>query len=73
MYILSLKYTEAGNAYKNLDITSDPSSVGSWVTEVQFLPLHELPQDLMCFTLKDWLTKVRPTLKEGAQYYKDHK
>ena len=73
MYAINLDFQEAGKGLKNLNIRDDASLVGEWVNEVVFMPLEDSPNNLMCFSMEDWLLKVRPKLKEGARYYRDSK
>lgn len=73
MYAISQSFDEAGAGYKNLNIRSKKKYVGEWVTEVEFIPLQDAPNDMMCFSMKNWLTAIKPKLKEGAEYYHDRK
>ena len=72
MYEVSLEFSEVGTGLKNLNIKSEPLTVGEWVSEVEFIPLSEAPDDMMCFTMGDWLIVVKPKLKEGSRYYQDY-
>ena len=74
MYAVSTKYYEAGKAYKNLNIRHDnPTEVGDWTSELEFIPLSSAPENMMCFSMEDWLLIVKPTLREGAQFYQDYR
>ena len=72
MYIINQQYQEAATAFKNLNIRSNPKTVGEWVTTVEYKSLNDVPINLACFSLEDWLKKLKPKLKEGAQYHKDY-
>lgn len=72
MYAISIKYQEAGVAFKNLNIRSKSKHVGEWTTDFIFLPLNEIPENIMCLSMEDWLVIVKPKLKEGAEYYDDY-
>jgi len=72
MYAVGLRFSEAGQGYKNLDITSD-GNVGEWIDEIDFIPLHEAPTNMMCFSMRDWLLQIKPKLIEGNEYYHDRK
>ena len=73
MYAINTAFFEAGTAKVNLNIRSKEDTVGEWVTEIKFVPLNEAPENMMCFSEEIWLTLIRPKLKEGNAYYKDHK
>ena len=71
MYAINTELYEAGKGLKNLNIRSNPDLVGEWIDELDFIPLSKAPTNMMCFSMKVWLKKVRPKLKEGAQQYDD--
>ena len=72
MYAVNQKFNEAGVGFKNLNYKlKDKSKVGEWVTDPAFIPLHEAPNNMMCFSTEDWLKKVKPKLKEAHDYYFD--
>ena len=74
MFAINTKYFEAGFAPKNLNIRSkEPATVGEWTTEVQFIPLENAPENMMCFSMEDWLKIVKPVLKEGSRFYNDYR
>lgn len=56
-----------------LDYKIDRSMVGEWVDPDSLveMPIEECP-DLMGISVEDWLTRVRPKLKEGHDYWKDY-
>jgi len=72
-YSINTEFFEACVARKNFDIRSEPDTVGEFVEEVQFIPLDTAPKNMMCFTMENWLTLIKPKLKEGAQQYKDNR
>ena len=73
MFAVSTKYNEAAKGLKNLDITSEPSDVGEWISPPTFIPLSEAPENMMCTSLESWLIRIKPTLKKGARAYQDTK
>lgn len=52
-----------------LDYKLGHAKVGEWVNvnSLEIIPLESCP-DLVGFSLDHWLTKIKPTLKEGADY-----
>jgi hypothetical protein len=74
MYAINTSHYEAGRGFKNLNIRHKwPTEVGDWTSEVEFIPLETAPENMMCFSMEDWLRVVKPTLREGTQYYLDYK
>ena len=71
MYAVNQKFNEAGTAYKNLNYKLKKKYVGEWVKDPVFIPLHEAPENMMCFSMHDWLKKVKPKLKEAHDAYYD--
>lgn len=70
MYSVNQKFNEAAKAKKNLNYKIPKrKDVGEWIKKPIFIPLHEAPELMMCFSLEDWLTKVKPKLKEAHDYY----
>ena len=41
MYAVGLRFSEAGQGYKNLDITSE-EGIGEWTSEIDFIPLGKI-------------------------------
>lgn len=72
-FAISHTYSEAGKGFKNLNIVSEVSTIGEWVGDIEFIPLEMTPTNMMCFSMETWLKKIKPKLKEGGQYYQDHK
>lgn len=59
-----------------LDYKVEREKVGEWQNiELNIIgPIEEIPEkDLVCVTMNDWLTKVKPTLKKGHDYFVDSK
>lgn len=73
MYALSLEFNEAGFGLKDLNYKNDRTTVGEWVSDLNFTPIQSAPVDLMCFTMHDWLIVIKPKLKEASEYYHDYK
>lgn len=71
MYAVSLRFNEAAKGTKQLNYKAKKESVGEWLKpdELEFLPLHEIPQELQCFSQKTWLKVVKPKLKQGSEFY----
>lgn len=72
MYALSLEFNEAGFGLKDLNYKHDRTTVGEWVSDLNFTPIQSAPTDMMCFTMHDWLLIVKPKLKEASEYYHDY-
>ena len=71
MFAISQKFNTAAVGHKNLNYKLRKSAVGEWVKETEIIPLHEAPNDLMCFSMKTWLKNIKPKLKEASEYYHD--
>ena len=71
MYAINQGLYEAATEYKNLNYKLKKKYVGEWVREPKFIPLNKAPNNLMCFSMNDWLTKVKPKLKEAHDAYYD--
>lgn len=59
-----------------LDYKQPREKVGEWLNiELNILgDIQEIPQrELVCVTTEDWLTKIKPTLKKGSDFYNDYK
>ena len=59
-----------------LDYKQPREKVGEWLNiELNIIgDLQEIPQkELVCVTTEDWLTKIKPTLKKGSDFYHDYK
>lgn len=71
MFAVNQKYNEAGKGLKNLNYKLKKDEVAEWVNpeEVEFIPLNQAPELLMCMGMNDWLIKVKPTLKAGSIYF----
>lgn len=72
MVIISQKFNSAKVGKKYLNYKLKKSKVGEWVEEPVLIPLHEAPNDMMCYPLKTWLKIVKPKLKEGSDHFHDY-
>lgn len=70
--VTSLKFGVAKCGARNLDYQTERKTVGEWkdVSKLITKPIQEMP-DMVCIGLEDWLTRVKPTLKEGHDFWKD--
>lgn len=71
MYAVNFEYEEAAVATKNLDIRENEEVVGEWNYQPDFLPLHDVPKNLMCFSLETWLEDIKPSLKTASKKHRD--
>lgn len=71
MYLVNRKHDEAAVATKNLDVTYNHDVVGEWKYGPQFMPLSNIPNELMCFSLETWLERAKPNLKKASREYRD--
>jgi len=69
MYSINQQYNSAADGKVDLNIKSKTKWVGEWYVGVKRIPLYEAPNEMMCFSLSDWLTVIKPKLKEGSRYY----
>ena len=69
MYAVNQELYEAATAFKNLDYKSKRKIVGEWIEELKFIPLSDAPNNMMCFSMEDWLEQIKPKLKEAHDYY----
>ena len=70
--VTSQKFQVCKCGERILDYKQDKSLVAEWVNTASLtvMPLSECP-DLVGFGLEDWLKEIKPTLKEGHDYYTD--
>lgn len=71
MYVINTNYLVAKSGPKNLNIKTDPKTLGEWIAPPVLTPLNQAPADMTCFSTKVWLEIVKPKLKEGARKYRD--
>lgn len=71
MFAINFKFNAAKIGKKNLNIKAKKKYVGEWVKKPELIPVHEVPENIMCFSMKTWLKTIKPKLKEGSQYYRD--
>ena len=72
--VLSFTHGKFNCGPRILDYKVEREKVGEWQNiELNIIgPIEELPhRDLVCVTTEDWLTKVKPTLKKGHDYFID--
>jgi hypothetical protein len=69
-YIINTNEMIVASGLRSLDYKKD--DVGEWVEPPQFIAI-EFAHNAVCFSLEDWLTKIKPTLKEGRQAWLDRK
>lgn len=55
---------------RSLDYKKD--NVAEWIEPPVFEPI-ENANNAVCFSLEDWLTKIKPTLREGSKAWNDRK
>lgn len=58
-----------------LDYKTEREKVGEWQNiELNVIgSIEEIPQkELVCVTTEDWLTKIKPTLKKGHDFWVDY-
>ena len=55
---------------RDLNYKHKRSSVGEWVGKPKNYSIHKA-NNMVCFGLKDWLKKIKPSLKEGHDYWVD--
>lgn len=72
MYAVNIADFRAAEGKRSFDIKGDVKKVGEWVTRPVLVNLYGVPNNLMCFKLKDWSTKIKPKMKEGSQAYHDY-
>jgi hypothetical protein len=68
--VTSNKFQEAECGKRILDYKQPKVKVGEWEDEnkLQVVHLTDLP-DSVCFTLSDYLVRIKPKLKEGSDAY----
>lgn len=71
MYAVNQKFNEAGVGYKYLNYKLKKKYVGEWKGDLNFIPLHEAPENMMCFSMATWLKTIKPKLKEAHDAYYD--
>lgn len=69
-YIINTNEMIVASGMRSLDYKKD--DVGEWVEPPQFLDIEQA-NNAVCFSLEDWLTKIKPTLKEGREAWLDRK
>lgn len=69
-YIINTNEMIVASGMRSLDYKKD--DVGEWVEPPQFLGI-EFAHNAVCFSLEDWLTRIKPTLKEGREAWLDRK
>jgi len=73
MFAISQKFNEAAKGKKNLNFKDEKQRVGEWTTQPEYIPLHEAPENMMCFSMLTWLKVIKPKLKHGSEYYHDNR
>ena len=69
----SYVYKEALCGSRDLDYKTGHSSVGEWVDSSKLTKMSTINMpDMVCFTTSDWLLKMKPLFKEGADYWVNH-
>lgn len=70
--VTSMKFHVCKCGERILDYKQDKSLVAEWANtaSLTIMPLNECP-DLVGFALEDWLKRIKPSLKEGHDYYED--
>ena len=71
--VTSQKFQVCKCGMRNLDYKTSREAVGEWVdiNALETKPLDQCP-DMVGISLEDWLTKVKPTLKEGSDAWYDY-
>ena len=70
--VTSQKFQVAKCGKRILDYKKDRATVGEWenISNNKTIPITEAG-DQVCFSLEAWLLKIKPTLKEGHDFWKD--
>ena len=68
-YIVNFAYQEVAVSNRHLNYKLDKDKVGARVGPIEFITFNEAPENLMCFSLEDWLTVINPTLKKGSNFF----
>lgn len=69
-YIINTNEMIIASGMRSLDYKKD--NVAEWIDSPTFEPI-EAANNAVCFSLEDWLTKIKPTLKEGSMAWRDRK
>lgn len=72
--VTSQQYQVSKCGNRIIDYTQKREVVGEWqdITKLVIKPLAETP-DQVCFSLDNWLTKIKPKLKEGSDFSHNQK
>ena len=67
------KFQSALCGERSFDYQGTPEKTGEWIdsTKLELKSTEEMP-DMMCVGLEDWLTKVKPRMKETSIYFHNH-
>lgn len=57
---------------RNLNYKLPREEVAEWVNEPIVYEIA-IAQNMVCFDLRDWLERIKPTLKEVHDFYQDSK
>ena len=69
----SFTFKEALCGQRNLDYKTGHAKVGEWIDSSKLVKISTINMpDMVCFSTEDWLTKLKPLLKEGADYWTNH-
>jgi len=72
-FVTSNKFQVYKSGNRTLDYKQSRELVGEWVSGSvsEPMPLEEMP-DSVCFSLESWLTKIKPKLKDGHDFWNDY-
>ena len=73
--VLSFAHGRFNCGPRILDYKAERDRVGEWQNiELNIIgPIDEITErDLVCVSMKDWLGKVKPTLKKGHDFWVDY-
>ena len=72
--VTSQKFQVSKCGKRIIDYKQKREVVGEWedVSKLEIKPISDTP-DQVCFSLDNWLTKVKPTLKEGSDFFHNQK
>lgn len=70
-YFVNTKFLAIAKGTKNFNVKTGRKLMTEWVEKPELLEWNKAPKNLACFEAKIWLERIKPTLKELAQKYKD--
>lgn len=72
-YVINTKTLSVAKGIKSFNYKQNSDLMGEWIGKPVLVKWSDIANNLMCFPLEIWLTRIKPALKNVARKNRDDK